>query len=90
MVLGAALAAAAALLIAIPLSRTFTAPFVKMSEAARAIAAGNYGGRIGVEDNPGGGSTFVVSLPMEQPEERSPNATHQSSTERPSWAEIST
>jgi two-component system phosphate regulon sensor histidine kinase PhoR len=48
-VLGALLAAAAAFLIAIPLSRTFTAPFVKMSAAARAIAAGNYGGRIGVE-----------------------------------------
>jgi two-component system phosphate regulon sensor histidine kinase PhoR len=48
-VLGAVLAAAAALLISIPISRSFTAPFVKMSEAARAIAAGNYGGRIGVE-----------------------------------------
>jgi two-component system phosphate regulon sensor histidine kinase PhoR len=48
-VLGALLAAAAALLISVPLSRSFTAPFVKMSEAARAIAAGDYGGRIGVE-----------------------------------------
>ena len=60
-VLGALLAAAVALLISIPLSRTFTAPFVKMSEAARAIAAGDYGGRIGV-DRPDEIGAFVHSF----------------------------
>lgn len=49
-----------------------------------------HGGRIGVEDNPGGGSTFVVSLPMEQPDAPSPDATDPSRTERPSWAETPT
>lgn len=47
------------------------------------VAAHN--GRIGVEDHPGGGASFVVTLPVEQPGANSTDATDQPRTERPAW-----
>lgn len=45
-----------------------------------------HAGSIGVEDNPGGGSTFVVTLPIERPGTASAPMADESDSER-SWAE---
>jgi len=44
-------------------------------------------GHIGVKDNPGGGSTFVVTLPVDQPDSASATATDEPDSTRPEWAE---
>lgn len=55
-----------------------------------------HGGRIGVEDNPGGGSTFVVILPRKPPGAGSgetadtPNRSESSQSRGPAWAERTT
>lgn len=45
-------------------------------------------GRIGVEDNPGGGSSFVVTLPMDhRPTATAAATVEDPDSERPAWAE---
>ncbi|NNE43286.1 MAG: HAMP domain-containing protein, partial [Gemmatimonadetes bacterium] len=46
---GAAVAAAVALLVGLPFGQRFAAPFVKMSQTARSISAGNYEGRLEID-----------------------------------------
>lgn len=43
-------------------------------------------GRIGVEDNPGGGSAFVVTLPVGRPDSASAPVADELDSERPEWA----
>ena len=47
-------------------------------------------GHIGVKDNPGGGSTFIVTLPVDQPDSASAPAADEPESVRPDWAGHST
>ena len=47
-------------------------------------------GRIGVEDNPGGGSSFVVRLPIGHPDAAADSPADQPDAERAAWAEQTT
>ncbi|HEM46544.1 MAG TPA: HAMP domain-containing histidine kinase, partial [Alphaproteobacteria bacterium] len=49
-----------------------------------------HAGRIGVEDNPGGGSTFVVTLPVDRPDSASAPTADVPVTERRRWTEVPT
>lgn len=48
-----------------------------------------HAGRIGVEDNPEGGSTFIVGLPLDRPEDDSAPAAGGAAPEKPTWIEES-
>lgn len=43
-------------------------------------------GHIGVKDNPGGGSTFIVTLPVDHPDSASAPAADEPDSVRPEWA----
>lgn len=47
-----------------------------------------HAGRIGVEDNPGGGATFVVTLPVDRPDSASALTADEPDPESSEWAEL--